>query len=410
MSTPQRATAAVAAPALAGFSVGYAAWLDLIRGAMALVVLAHHVAILALGVPEHADAISYAEWYQQAMVLFANAGHGAVMVFFVLSGFLVGGPMLARERAGSFCWRRYLAARMARILPVSLLATLTALMAAWAIGALQAGDPVLFRADFYWGMATADAFEPLRVLAHLFLLQPFTELMPTNAPLWSLPNEWWYYLVFPCLVIGVGRRRVGWLLLALLAGWLMLRTRQHWMFVGRFGVWMLGAFAHAAVLRLAALPAVRSRGYWSTLIGGTAVLLAAGLAWLPARWEDGYLRTDLLTGLGTTLVLLLLARFGRPLWTPVAHAAERLASVSFSVYAFHVPLLLVLLTAVGYGDRYVEFDAAGVAFGFSLMGVLIAACLGFWAIGERHTPRLRVWLEGRLERLSTRMRASLARG
>lgn len=124
--------------------------------------------------------------------LFA-AGYFGVDLFFVLSGFLLGMPLLhAIQRRGPWSalghfWRR----RCMRVLP-----------AYW--GQLL----VLFGLALWTGAQVADW--PLSLASHFSLttnLFPF-DVVPLNRVYWSLPVEWNFYMLLPVLVWAV--RAGGW--------------------------------------------------------------------------------------------------------------------------------------------------------------------------------------------------------
>ena len=86
--------------------------LDLVRGLAALLVLAGHLRAYVFQ--------SYGEALQMSVALkvfyFATGlGHAAVIIFFALSGFLVGGRALQDLRARRFSWSRYLLRRLTRL-------------------------------------------------------------------------------------------------------------------------------------------------------------------------------------------------------------------------------------------------------------------------------------------------------
>jgi len=99
-----------------GISPNLAGWLDLARGLSAVEVLAFHSYQLMFleRLPTAADPPSIKFAYS---TLWALSGHGvsAVMVFFVLSGYLVGGPALVRAHRGQLSGIEYFSARAARL-------------------------------------------------------------------------------------------------------------------------------------------------------------------------------------------------------------------------------------------------------------------------------------------------------
>src|SRR6478609_2826926 len=128
-------------------------------------------------------------------------GHQAVVVFFVLSGYLVGGEVLREIQRGTFDWRVYSIRRVSRLYAVYIAALL--LGALWDNLGLRffnahqlyntSGNP--FPMIYY---SVAERLSPAIFTGNLFFCQ--TLLVPTfgsNTPLWSLANEAWYYALFP---------------------------------------------------------------------------------------------------------------------------------------------------------------------------------------------------------------------
>lgn len=126
------------------------------------------------------------------------------MIFFVLSGFLVGGSVISSVRKGSWSWKGYLLRRMTRLWVVLIPALLLTLFwdklgSHYAATGYQGG----FRELYNSGPSPASPADlsPIAFVENLSFLQ--TILGPcfgTNGPLWSLANEFWYYLLFPLLL------------------------------------------------------------------------------------------------------------------------------------------------------------------------------------------------------------------
>ena len=73
--------------------------LDSIRIGAALLVVLGHCRFLYFGTPEN---VAQSNIWRQLFYLFTGLGHEAVVLFFVLSGFLVGGQILASKAKGVF--------------------------------------------------------------------------------------------------------------------------------------------------------------------------------------------------------------------------------------------------------------------------------------------------------------------
>ena len=89
--------------------------LDLVRGLAALTVLLGHARV-GVWVEFSALPTEQQTLLSSAFFVVARLGHEAVMIFFVLSGFLVGGKIIERVKAGSFYLADYALDRSTRIL------------------------------------------------------------------------------------------------------------------------------------------------------------------------------------------------------------------------------------------------------------------------------------------------------
>ena len=91
-------------------------WLDALRFIAAFMVLLSHARNTFF--PAYADLpAGQHNIFSMAFTMFCRMGHEAVIVFFVLSGFLVGGRGLERIQGGSMNVGSYAIDRFARICP-----------------------------------------------------------------------------------------------------------------------------------------------------------------------------------------------------------------------------------------------------------------------------------------------------
>ena len=114
-----------------------------------------------------------------------NLGHEAVVVFFVMSGFVI--AYVAKTRENS-C-EQYVAARLGRLYSVVVPSILfTAII-----------DTVGRHIDSSWYHTIPNDHLILRLAINFFFMQQvwnFTVIPLSNGPFWSLSFEFWYYVIF----------------------------------------------------------------------------------------------------------------------------------------------------------------------------------------------------------------------
>ena len=173
--------------------------LDGLRGVAILLVLAWHLANPQPGT-----------WFGDAAVRALALSWTGVDLFFVLSGFLLGGILL--DHAGSPGWLGIFYLRRAcRTLPLY-----AVLLALFALGTWRAEPP--YGPLACWLLGGDDAL-PLAAYAtftqNFWMVSTGTMGAPAAAPTWSLAVEEQFYLVLPALFLRVPRRWLPGVLLAL---------------------------------------------------------------------------------------------------------------------------------------------------------------------------------------------------
>lgn len=137
--------------------------------------------------------------------LFLGLGSSAVLIFFYLSGYLVGGKQIRKMIAGELIFKTYIFDRLTRlwivILPAFLLTFAFNLFTC-----SNAKNSLYCTADP--GLASHAEIPPLfsqelfDFISNVFFLQPFIgHPWGGNGPLWSISYEFWYYIVFFSLLM-----------------------------------------------------------------------------------------------------------------------------------------------------------------------------------------------------------------
>ena len=241
-------------------------FLALARWIAALAVLITHagqlIQISDIMVAPHGPGV-YAWWF------LAGFSHQAVLVFFVMSGFLIGGDLLRRlDRTDPFL-KQYMIDRFSRIYIVMVPALAFGFVVD-SIGRRIFPDSGIYDGAFFDGI-----FNPINILWTLLQQQHiWAPQAGTNGPLWSLACEMWYYITFPLLLAPLSRAySTGFRLAAFACGALgvIVMSIPESFFLFGYGVWMLGA-----LVRVARRPLIKSTWLSLGVFLATATLMRLG--------------------------------------------------------------------------------------------------------------------------------------
>lgn len=359
--------------------------LDVARAISAFIVVAGHLRAALLPDFQDLDSPGY---LTKLFYLVSGMGHEAVMVFFVMSGYFVGGAVL---KAGDrFDWHEYVIARLSRLWVVLLPAlALTALCDSMLLrlnpGVLDAEHlrawhslPSGGHLDLSWSTALMNA---------LFLQTVFAPPYGSNGALWSLANEAWYYLVFPLALCGSNLRfslqtRISFLFLALLL-FVCMPSMMRWLFL----VWLMGASIHR-------LPRCRPglSGAAAAMVTFLIVLVLARADRLPYIVPAF---PDLLVGAAFAAFCFCAhnqPNSGRP--GRVGSLFIQFSEMSFSLYVIHMPLMFLLMGVLLPNQKTAGDAVTGFVLYPAVLFFLIAAAAAWWWMFERHAMTLRRVLSG----------------
>jgi len=370
-------------------TVGATVHLDALRGFAAFSVLLSHW--------RDALFVDYSQLghggpLMSAAYLFTGMGHQWVIVFFVMSGYFVGGSVLRSVERGSWSWRHYLLARLTRLYVVLLPALLFGGALDW-MGMHLAGTELLYggRAGLHeLTVNVHDTLTPVTLLANGFFLQTIVlgshqvATFGTNGPLWSLCNEFWYYLAFPALVLSLSKSqslnvRVGCALALMILGWF-----TGWSIIILGVPWLMGVF-------IPYLPTftVRSPGMRIGAIVAALALVTSGLV-LTKLWLS--LGATLLLGASVTLLIWVTLRCANgPLPTAYVWLARRAAHSSYTLYLVQMPMLIFLKASLHLPRATPGLLGLLVGIGV-LVAILVYAQL-VYELFEKKTQRVREWLK-----------------
>ena len=290
--------------------------LDVLRGLAILLAMGHHI--------NQVDAGPIAN------LLFApgvRIGWAGVDLFFVLSGFLIGGLILKEANlTGGFNYKRFLLRRILRLWPT---------LYTFLFAMLVMGFPAR---DFFWQISLhVQGYVPIKSATHL----------------WSLAVEEQFYLLlalgFPLLSRGFGwRRTLPWVLVALIIVCPILRALGPGAGYSSSDIYKLTHFridTLAAGVLLAFIASER-RDLFERLLAMRLLWIAVAISgaaflWM-ARFESplGDVASYSVSWIASAAALLLLYRMSfAGIWLWPALAFGFLGQISYPLYLWHVGVM-----------------------------------------------------------------------
>lgn len=337
---------------------GFSAYLDLMRFGAAVIVLLSHYGY---------ERISEGRWL---WIRELNLGSDAVIVFFVLSGFVIA-FVAARSDAsmGGFAFDR-----LTRLITVAL----PALLLGYVLdryGAFVAPD--VYAQWFYNPIPLSEQL--LRGLSFTNEWSGMATRLGTNGPFWSLSYEAAYYALFAVAFFLNGPKRVA---LLLLIGWLVGLN-----ILLLLPVWLMGvalhrmntnsAFPEGAKYAFAIAPVfVYALAQASDWQGKLFAVTEPFDRMLDLRFSDEVLWSLLLGVLVTMHLRGMFRVFAEGRALPFERAIRWLAGASFSIYLVHYPVLQ-LLSVLDIGGL------EGWLRDVVVLAITFAVCFAFAVLFER---------------------------
>ena len=314
---------------------GLSLYLDLLRFAAALVVVVTHLA--------------YAELSGGMLQYWRLLGNDAVMVFFVLSGFVIAHVAHTKEHdLGAFA-----TSRLARLWSVAVPAlAITVLLDQWG----RTLDPAAYAQ--WWYQAQDPLLRSIRALSFTNELWFSSSRVFSNGPWWSLGYEAVYYALFAAIFYFRGwTRRLLAGALMLVAGpkilllfpiwwlgvWCWKRTRRETLPADKSALLFVGSIAAYALFRWSELPLL-FKALTAVALGGQANVAAY------LHFSDEFLSSYIigplvaLNFIGAHGLSAALERWLSPWSKPITWFAQS----TFALYLLHYPMLRFAHAAFGY--------------------------------------------------------------
>lgn len=359
-------------------------YLDFIRGISALAVCAGH--LRAVMFQDYAQ-LNLPALIEKIFYFTTGLGHQAVMIFFVLSGFFVGGSVLTRKDCFKFNY--YLLARLSRIWAVLLPALLFTFLIDHIIHAFF---PLMLRGEYHSllnsGPDAAYSSSFITFVGNLTFLQNiFTPVFGSNSPLWSLTNEFWYYILCPIVMMTFGLilcSHLKKILSAIIMFFLFVAFYKYNLLQG-FIIWFLGV----GVYYIYKTKKTKSN-LWTvpfSIILFIGSLLESKLLIIQ---NAIHIPSDFLIAVCFSLLLISIKGFQIPksfqkgfIWI-----SNFFSKISYTLYLFHFPIVLLIYCLYFTKGQNTLNSVSFLQYILCLVAIVVMSYM-FWWLFERKTPNVR---------------------
>ncbi|WP_409290487.1 acyltransferase family protein [Peribacillus sp. SCS-37] len=361
-------------------------YLDLIRGLAAILVVMEHLSPLLFSYSNESSII-------QVLFMVNLLGGASVRIFFVLSGLFISRSIIRSFLDGKWSWASYLINRFSRLYVV----LLPALLLTFTLDGLSSN---LFNSHLNPTNQSIFTF-----FGNLLFLQEI--ILPTfgsNHPLWSLSIEFWFYLIYPLLLLAAMRstklivRVLSFILGLCIFGFLGLKISFY------FIIWFLGSV-------ILFMPAFSLRKKWSALIPSFFFFIISTFLRPLANTDklgEGKIilhAVDISIAVSFVLFIYVLINTNsnkitsnKPMYYNIIDKISKtLAGFSFSLYLIHQPILM-FLNGLGRYFGFVRMNPSVITFSIEIILVMLMCLLAYYfsLVTERKTTLLRNFLVYRI--------------
>ena len=348
--------------------------LDLARSLAALFVFFNHLRyIIFLGFHEQQMGMA-----GKIFFFLTGFGHQSVIIFFVLSGFFITKSIIDSIDRNSWSAKRYAIQRLTRLWVVLIPA----------LGFTFLLDTMAW--DYFNFNDSPGRSSFLDFIKNMFFLQNYAgPTFGSNLALWSLGNEFWYYVLLPFVLFPLFCKKSR--LLNITISIIVLAV----------GVWILGhlfvgtqgfvIFLMGSLVYIITRPGRKAFHNGFFYLGLLVFLVVLGMSRYARSHPELW---DLALGFSFAVLAFCWLRSRKSLAFKYERTAQFLSSFSYTLYVVHVPLMLFFCAMF---QLSAEFLSTHTMMLYCLLAViiLVIAWLFYWMF-ERNTGLVRKYFEERL--------------
>ncbi len=325
----------------------------------------------------------------------------AVIIFFVLSGLLVGASGYEKINIGRFSVSNYMIDRFSRLYVALIPALMLSFMFDYFgssyfsnIGFWDHSHPMInekINSISFEEKLQLDIF-----VANFFMLQHFFfDTLGSNSPLWTISAEFWFYIVFAIfalLKLGQGK----YVTVLLFSFMLLFLYFFRFEFLLLLGYWLVGVFAGTMK------PSKKIKPSFAFFIVISALVFSRFFINLSSSATEIAV-TNYIIAISYGLLIFSMRGKEFNFFIKFSSINKSLASFSFSLYLLHFPIMLLILAILsqfqifaGISIGYSPTSLIGLAIYFSLIIFICFFSYIFSLFTEKKTYIVRNWMKENL--------------
>jgi peptidoglycan/LPS O-acetylase OafA/YrhL len=365
------------------------AFIDLSRWVAAMLVLIMHLRGVYF--------VDYSELSSRSLInkifyFITGFGSQAVVIFFVISGYLVGGKTYEQIKSKNFSPGNYFISRFSRIYIVLFPALVIGSALDWF------GINYLNQNGIYsYAFGNSDLMQPADArlntgvfLINLASLQTIAgPVLGSNRALWSLANEWWYYILFPIMASALHYKSKKYLIISSIVILFFLPFKISLYFL----IWLMGF--------LVSIIKYKFNIYILGIILGISLFLSRSIVsnnlifFIIALFYSLILASMNEYKFNKNLLCIYRKNFiVQSIFNFLFLSNKKLADFSFSLYAIHFPIIFILFAVLDKINLFYQCqpNLASYLIYFVLIVFIYITSYLFYLAFESKTLKLKIFL------------------
>ncbi|SDD62700.1 Peptidoglycan/LPS O-acetylase OafA/YrhL, contains acyltransferase and SGNH-hydrolase domains [Mucilaginibacter pineti] len=364
-------------------NISRSTFIHILRWSSAFLVIFNHLRSILF---KDYGFIKNSNLFTKFFYFITGLGHTSVIVFFVLSGYLIAGSIIKQVKNDTFDLKKYTLNRISRLYAVLFVALLlTVILDHTGIYFDHIGLYQNKIRTATLGFSIKDRVSIQYFMSSLFMLQGIV-LPPlgSNSPLWSLSCEFWYYILFPCIGLSFlfVKNKSKFIFIPVLI-FLAVVVMLPFSIVLYFIIWLVGLIPFYLTL---------NKAYYKFFLGFAFII------WLSLKkiihLDNFYY--DLILALIVAFWLSSFPNFNQASTNFRLKLNEKLSSFSYSMYLVHFPIIMLVLTLIKNSFNtgiWMDPTVNGYLIFFGVFLIVIACSYLIATFTEFKTAEFREWLK-----------------